>query len=213
MTKGIMTFDAARLDSTCTPAEYLQLERAAAYKSEYRNGQSVAMTGASRAHNLVAGNFFRELSTQLQGGACEAYVNDMRVKVSPTGLYTYPDVVVACPPIDFEDAEVDTLLNPVVIVEVLSPSTELYDRSEKFAHYRRLDSLKEYVLVAQDRLLVERYALEGGRWALTDYRMPDDVVPLDAIGCRVTLRAISGMVGLRCGSRQPARNDEPPTTR
>ncbi len=173
---------------------YLAMERAAAHKSEYRNGHIVARSGASRAHNLIALNIGRELSTQLLDSPRETYANDMRVKVSPTGLYTYPDVVVACPPIHFEDAEVDTLLNPVVIVEVLSPSTELYDRSAKFAHYRRLDSLKEYVLVSQDRIMVERYTLQGGTWALTDYDMLDDVVPIDAIDCTVTMRRIYSKV-------------------
>lgn len=198
---------------TCTPAEYLQLERAAAYKSEYVNGQIVAMTGASRAHNLIGSNICRDLSLQLLDGPCEAYVNDMRVKVSPTGLYTYADVVVACPPIDLEDDHLDTLLNPVVIVEVLSPSTEAYDRGAKFAHYRRLESLKEYLLVAQDKIWLEHYARQGDRWILTEYSTPDAVVSLDAIGCAIKLGRIYGKVDLRSESQLPAPTDAPPATR
>jgi len=131
---------------TYTPAEYLELERAAERKSEYLDGRIRAMTGASRAHNLIALNIGAELRTQLRGRSCEAYVADMRVKVSSTGLYTYPDVVVACEPIQLEDAYLDTLLNPTVIVEVLSPSTEAYDRGDKLAQYRRLESLRECLL-------------------------------------------------------------------
>jgi Uma2 family endonuclease len=126
-----------------TPAEYLARERAAEYKSEYVDGFIVAMSGASRIHNLITANVGRELGNQLKGRRCEVYIGDMRVKVSATCTYRYPDVVVACGDIALEDAELDTLLNPVVIVEVLSPTTEAVDRGEKFTHYRRLESLRE----------------------------------------------------------------------
>ena len=126
-----------------TPEQYLELERKAPYKNEFVNGQIYAMPGASRAHNLITGNTHREVSSQLRGRPCETYVSDMRVKVNTTGLYTYPDVVVVCGEIRFDDAQKDTLLNPTVLIEVLSPSTEAYDRGEKFAHYRRLASLQE----------------------------------------------------------------------
>src|SRR4051794_34639534 len=107
---------------TYTPAEYLEGERAAETKSEYRAGQIVAMTGASLAHNRIIVNLDRQLGQKLQGGPCEAFVNDLRVRVSRTGLYTYPDVVVTCGEIHLEDDHADTLLNPTVIIEVLSPS-------------------------------------------------------------------------------------------
>ena len=126
-----------------TPEQYLELERKAPYKNEFVNGHIYAMSGASRAHNLITGNTHREVSSQLRGRPCETYVSDMRVKVNTTGLYTYPDVVVVCGEIRFDDAQKDTLLNPTVLIEVLSPSTEAYDRGEKFAHYRRLASLQE----------------------------------------------------------------------
>ena len=107
-----------------TPEEYLAIERKAEYKSEYLHGEMFAMVGASRKHNLIAGNVFGELREQLKGKSCEAYTNDMRVKVSSTGLYTYPDVVVVCGDPQFEDSYIDTLLNPTLLVEVLSESTE-----------------------------------------------------------------------------------------
>ena len=126
-----------------TPQEYLARERRAETKSAYLRGEVFARAGASRKHNLVWTNVAAELRQRLRESDCEVYQSDMRVKVSPTGLYTYPDVTVACGEPQFEDAEVDTLLNPKVVVEVLSPSTADYDRGGKFTHYRRLPSLRE----------------------------------------------------------------------
>src|ERR1043166_9688652 len=137
-----------------SPGEYLDLERRADIRSEYIDGRMYAMSGASRPHSLIVGNFFRELSSQFRSRRCEAHANDIRLKVSPTGMYTYPDIVAVCGEARFEDKHVDTLLNPTVIVEVLSESTERYDRGEKFAHYRRLESLRAFVLVAQDNVRI-----------------------------------------------------------
>lgn len=173
-----------------SPAEYLALERLAEYKSEYCNGQVFAMSGASRAHNLITGNLAGTVGNHLKGRPCEMYIADMRVKVAASGLYTYPDVAVACPPIQLEDEHSDTLLNPSVIIEVLSPSTEKYDRGEKFAHYRRLASLQEYVLVAQDRMRVEHYLRDGEHWILTELNQPETVLELPSIECQVPLRDI-----------------------
>src|SRR5439155_11928006 len=173
-----------------TPEEYLALERKADYKSEYANGQVIAMAGVSRSHNLIAGNLYREVSQQLRGRPCEAYISDMRVKVSRTGLYTYPDVVVVCGEIHFEDVHNDTLLNPTMIVEVLSASTEAYDRGEKFAHYRRLESLQEYLLVAQDKVRIEHYVRQGTKWVLSELSDLNDTVPLATIDCAITLRDV-----------------------
>src|SRR5262245_46847116 len=128
-----------------TPEQYLVLERKADFKSEYLNGYIIAMAGASREHNLIAGNLHGELRSQLKGRPCETYVSDMRVFIDRTGLYTYPDIVAVCGEARFQDDGVDTLLNPTVIVEVLSDSTERYDRGRKFGHYRQLPSLREYV--------------------------------------------------------------------
>lgn len=173
-----------------SPAEYLALEREAPYKSEYINGHIYAMAGASRQHNLIGGNVFAEMRSQLRGRGCETYVNDMRVKVSTTGMYTYPDVVAVCGGPQFEDSHTDTLINPSVIVEVLSPSTEAYDRGEKFAHYRRLDSLREYVLVAQDKVRVEHYVRQEDGWLLTEISDLDGTLRLAAIGCAISVRDI-----------------------
>ena len=194
-----------------TTEEYLALERMAEAKSEYLHGEILAMAGASRAHNLITVNISGELRQQLRGRPCEAYSADMRVRVRETGLYTYPDVVVACGDIQFEDDQVDTLLNPVVVVEVLSPKTEAYDRGEKFAHYRRLDSLQEYVLVAQDKVRVERYVRQGNQWVLSELSALDDDLQIDAINCSVRLGAIYERVKLP-NDATAAASDSPGST-
>jgi len=173
-----------------TPAEYLELERKSEIRSEYIAGRIFAMSGASRRHSLIAGNLHREISSQLRHRPCEAHISDMRVKVSPTGMYTYPDIVAICGEARFEDTHIDTLLNPTVIVEVLSESTEAYDRGEKFANYRRLDSLREYVLVAQDKVRIEHFRREGDQWILSEIGDADGILPLASIDCQVSLAAI-----------------------
>jgi Uma2 family endonuclease len=172
------------------PDEYLAIERAAETKSEYFDGRLYAMAGVSRAHSLITSNFVRHLGNALDGSPCETYGSDMRVKVSPTGAYVYPDVTVACGEPEFEDAHVDTLLNPTLIVEVLSPSTEAYDRGIKFAWYRQLLSVRECLFVSQDRPLVERFVRKGDSWAFTEHSgLEDRLVVLDGI-VRVPLAAI-----------------------
>lgn len=174
-----------------TPEEYLTQERRAATRSEYVNGQIYAMTGASREHNLIAGNTFATLHAQLRSRACEVYASDMRVKLSATGMYTYPDVVAVCGVPQFEDEAVDTLLNPSVIVEVLSDSTERYDRGAKFAHYRTLDSLTDYLLIAQGSYLVEQYTRQpDGQWLFSANTLLTATLTLASIGCTLPLAAI-----------------------
>ena len=174
-----------------TPEEYLAIERAAEFRSEFNRGEMFAMVGASREHNLISLNVAAEIRAQFHGRPCEVYQSDMRVKVNKTGLYTYPDVVATCNEPRFEDSQVDTLLNPKVVVEVLSPSTELWDRSKKFTHYRAIESMREYVLISQDHVLVERFTLNAeGQWALIDYRTLDDTLVLDSISCRIRLSDI-----------------------
>jgi len=176
--------------SLLTPGEYLELERKSEIRSEYIAGHMFAMSGASRRHSLIAINFIRELSTQLRGRNCEAHAIDMRVKVSPTGMYTYPDIVAVCGEAVFEDEHVDTLINPTVIVEVLSESTEAYDRGEKFAHYRRLETLREYVLVAQDKIRIEHFRREGEEWILSEVSGSDATLHLGSIDCHIGVAAI-----------------------
>jgi Uma2 family endonuclease len=181
-----------------TPEEYLAHEREAAYKSEYIAGQVVAMSGVSREHSLINGNLFRVLSSQLLDRPCEIHASDMRVKVSARvsakisarGMYTYPDIAVVCGEAQFEDDQVDSLLNPTLIVEVLSPSTEAYDRGVKFGYYRQLPSLREYLLVAQDHMLVEHFVREDDGWLLTETTEIDAVVRLPSISCEVPVAEI-----------------------
>jgi Uma2 family endonuclease len=140
--------------SFLTPEQYLEIERPAERKSEYYNGEMFAMAGAKRAHNLLVTNLLAGLHRQLRSRPCEVYPSDMRVRVSATGLYTYPDIVAVCGEQQFLDDTEDTLLNPGLLVEVLSPSTEAYDRGRKFEQYKTLDSLREYMLVASERIHV-----------------------------------------------------------
>jgi Uma2 family endonuclease len=179
-----------------TPEEYLASERQAEYKNEYVDGEIFAMTGASRRHNLITVNLGREISQQLKGRACEAYAGDMRVRIPSKRMYTYPDVVVVCDEPQFEDDYLDTLLNPTAIIEVLSKSTERYDRFKKFAFYRTIESLAEYILVAQHEHRVEQYTKQpDGRWLLTDHGSPEGVVELASIQCTLALREVYDKVG------------------
>ena len=179
-----------------TPEEYLAFERKATTKHEYLAGEIVAMSGASFAHNFITGDIFGELRAQLQGGKCKAAASDMRVKVSETGSYFYPDVVIFCGEPQAEDNSSDTLLNPTVIIEVLSPSTEARDRGEKFWHYQQLASLQEYILVSQDRVCVEHHLREGINWLRTEFRELEDVLSLTSIECQLYLRDIYSSVDL-----------------
>ena len=173
-----------------TPQEYLALERKSETRNEYYNGEIFAMAGASREHNLIVANLLRDIGNQLEDRPCESYPSHMRVSIEATGLYTYPDVSVVCGEPRFQDREVDTLLNPTVIVEVLSPSTEAYDRGDKFRHYRRIDSLREFVPISQDWMMVERYTRQGNDWVLSDLTDPDQVLKLESIGCQIPLNRI-----------------------
>ena len=193
----------ALTQSFYTPEQYLALERQASYKSEYVNGCIFAMAGASREHNQIAFNIAGELHSQLKNRPCLAYVNDLRVKVSTTGLYTYPDVAALCGEPHFEDERMDTLLNPSVIIEILSSTTEAYDRGDKFAHYRRLPSLMEYVLIAQDKVRVEHYIRQDRRWVLTEMDSQDETLCLASIQCEIPLREIYAKVDLPVVRHEP----------
>jgi Uma2 family endonuclease len=174
-----------------TAEEYLTLERQAAYKSEYYAGEIFAMAGVSRWHNLIVANVIGELRAQLKGRPCTTYPSDLRVKISPTGLYTYPDVTVFCGDAQFEDTQQDTLVNPTLIVEVLSDSTEAYDRGGKFAHYRKLPSLQEYVLIAQTKPHVEHYVRQpDNRWLLADADSMQQTLHLPSIDCHLALSEV-----------------------
>ena len=174
--------------SFLTPEQYLEIERKADFRSEYFNGEMFAMAGAQRAHNQLVASLIGELGQQFRGRPCDVYPSVMRLRVSATGLYTYPDVSVACGEQRFADSSVDTLLNPSVIVEVLSPSTEAYDRGRKFEQYQSIESVREYVLVASDRVHVDLYTrLADGRWLLTSASRLEDALNLESVQARIVL--------------------------
>jgi len=186
--------DASMLPQTkkkLTPEEYLAIERKAEYRSEYFAGEMFAMAGASRRHNLITSNIIRVLGNQLLESDCNVYSSDLRTKIESIGKYTYADVVVACAEERFEDRENDTLLNPVVIIEVLSDSTEAYDRGKKFEYYQSIHSLVEYILVSQTLHRVEQYVRQNERmWTYAEFHSADDIVQLNAIKCKLVLRDV-----------------------
>lgn len=175
--------------SKLTEEQYLAIERAADFKSDFLDGVMYAMSGGSPRHADLHGNIYAELRTMLRGGPCKAYNSDLRVRVS-SRMYTYPDVSVVCgkPLLGIEE---DNLLNPVVIIEVLSPSTERYDRGLKFQHYRTIPSLREYILVEQDIIQVEQYIRQDdGTWSLRDHKGKTAELKMDSIGATLPLRLI-----------------------
>lgn len=169
--------------SYLTPQEYLDIERAAEFRSAYYRGEMFAMTGASRKHNLICANLTIEIGTQFKGRRCEVYQSDMRVRVSDTGLYTYPDVVAVCGDPKFDDDHFDVLSNPQVLIEVLSDSTESYDRGSKFEKYRKIESLQDYILISQNGCAVERFTRQPNNqwlmWSTTDMMETLEVASID----------------------------------
>lgn len=177
--------------------EYLARERRALQKSELIDGRIVAMSGASERHNLIVVNIVSTLAQQLRGRSCKVYPSDMRVKVSATNLYTYPDISALCGEARFDDEHKDTLVNPTIIIEVLSQSTEAYDRGLKFEHYRRIESLVEYVLVAQDRIHVDCHRRgKDGQWALEEAGESRGVIKLHTVDCDLSLTDVYDKVGI-----------------
>ena len=173
-----------------TPEEYIVAERKATLKSEYLNGEIVAMSGASDMHNLITMNTSTALYNQLADRGCRVYASDMRVGISTGISYFYPDIAVPCDKPRFEDDVFDTLINPQVIIEVLSDSTAGYDRGEKFIRYRQLESLQEYILLSQDQVQVDHYLRQGKQWVLSEFSALEDVLPLVSIGAELSLRQI-----------------------
>jgi Uma2 family endonuclease len=183
-----------------TSEDYLKLEREAEFRSEYVDGEIFPMPGVQREHNRIEVNVVVELGTQFMDRPCEVYTSNMRTKVSATGLYTYPDIVVVCGKPEFEDEHVDTLLNPQVIIEVLSDSTESNDRGKKFAHYRTINSLQEYLLVSQKECRVERFARQSdGTWLYSDCTDPNGFVELTSVACRLPLARVYHRVDFERG--------------
>jgi Uma2 family endonuclease len=171
-----------------TPEEYLEIEYMAQYKSEYFAGEMFGMTSATSNESLLAVQTSYHLSTQLMARPCFVYGSDMRILVKETGLYTYANVVVAPDPSQLEGSHNHTLLNPTLIVEVLSPTTEAYDRGLKFEHYRTIPSFKQYLLISSDRVHADVFTHgDEGLWILTSASKPDDVLRLTSVDCTIRL--------------------------
>lgn len=171
-----------------TPQEYLQRERQADFKSEYWNGETFAMAGATREHNQIVSNIISILGTQLRDKPCSVYPSDMKVKTKSLKKYTYPDVTVSCDPEMFDDEYKDVLLNPLILIEILSDSTEAYDRGLKFFHYQAIESFQEYLLVSQKFCQVEQFVRQADNtWVYREYHAMDDVLKLKAVGCSLAL--------------------------
>jgi len=175
-----------------SPEEYLAIERDALERHEYFDGEIFLMAGTSEEHANISSNVNISLGTQLKKRPCKSYQSDLRVHIPATGLYTYPDVIVVCgKPQLARDTYLDTLLNPILIVEVLSPSTADYDKGTKFDHYRSIESLREYVLVWQDKKRVARYTKQDdGSWLLHDFIGEDAEVVLTSIDCSLSIEDI-----------------------
>ncbi|MBF0259246.1 MAG: Uma2 family endonuclease [Desulfamplus sp.] len=178
--------------STMTPEEYLDFEKTSEERNEYFNGEIFAMVGASLNHNQISMNLGRELGVQLKDSPCRPFSNDLRVKIQQIDKYTYPDVVIVCGNIELEKSGgMETLLNPVVIIEILSDSTELYDRGTKFHHYRLIPSLQEYILVSQHSCLVEKYVKsDEEQWIYTSYEQMDKIMAIESVKCELILSDI-----------------------
>lgn len=180
-----------------SPEAYLAFERRAHVRHQYVEGEAFAMAGASERYNLIVTNLVIEIGLQLRDRPCRVYPGDLRVAVSEQGPFYYPDVAALCAEPRFLDAERDTLLNPEVVVEVLSPSTEAFDRGLKFSHYRTMPSLNEVLFVAQDALRVEHFARQpDGRWLFSDHAGSGAVLELPSLGCRLELARIYDKLGL-----------------
>ncbi len=174
-----------------TVEEYLAFERASESKHEYYDGDVFAMTSGTPAHSLIASNFIREAGNVLKGRPCVVYTSDLRVKVNPSGLYTYPDVTIVCREQLFDDELRDTLVNPSVIVEVLSKSTASYDRGPKSKHFRKVESLQALIFIEQESPAVEVYRRQSdGNWILSDATELTDSTAIEPIGILIPLAEI-----------------------
>ncbi|MDP9169387.1 MAG: Uma2 family endonuclease [Acidobacteriota bacterium] len=171
--------------------QYLEIERAAEFRSEYIDGGMVAMAGGGRNHALIVAAAGARLYEQLRGKPCAVAGTDLRVFCEPAQVLTYPDIVVFCEPAKFLDGDADTLVDATVILEVLSRSTQNYDRGEKFRSYRGLPSFREYVLLAEDEIRAEHHVRQpDGSWLFRELNGPEIEIKLDSIGCRLTLGSL-----------------------
>jgi len=179
-----------------TEAEYLEIERAAEFKSEFFDGEMFAMPRGTAIHSLIATNLGREFGNRLEGRRCVPYNADLRVKVEATGLFTYPDLSVVCGPLHFVDpGPPDTIVNPSVLVEVLSDSTEAYDRGKKFEHYRQIPTLRDYLLVSQKEPRLEAYVrTPNGTWHLHEAAGTKESLAIPSLDIVISLGEIFASV-------------------
>ncbi len=176
-------------DRLYTLDDYFSVEETAAIKHEYYDGEIFAMTGASLNHNRVAANIFTALSIALRDRPCDVFTSDMRIATS-SKLYTYPDVSIFCDPVELTKDKYDTAMNPTILVEVLSKSTQKYDRGQKFDQYKSISSLLDYVLIEQHQVLVEHFRLTDREWTRREYRKLTDTLDLSSVGFQVSLAEI-----------------------
>lgn len=170
--------------------EYLALDREADYKSEYVAGEIFAMVGATPRHVLIAGNTAGELRNRLRDTDCQVYAADLRIQADANNAYHYPDVTVVCGRPEYMDGHRDTVTNPLIIIEVLSPTTRNYDRGDKFAHYRRLESLREYILIDQEPCHVEHFVRKGGGWEFSEMEDCQGNLVVPSLGISIPLAEI-----------------------
>lgn len=181
-----------------TPEEYLEIERNAEFKNEYYNGEMFALAGASYVHNRITRNISKALGLQLKGKVCEEFQSDLKIKEKISGLFTYPDVVVIRGEPEFYDDEKDVVVNPAVIMEVLSKSTETYDRGFKFELYRRIEALKDYFMVSQDKISIEYYTRnDDDSWTLKEFKKINQNIEIKSIGCILELKDVYYKVDLK----------------
>jgi Uma2 family endonuclease len=174
-----------------TEAEYVEIERAAEFKSEFFDGEMFAMAGGTPQHSLIGANLVGEFRNRLKDKACAAYNADLRIKVEATGLYTYPDLSVLCGPLKFAPGADDTVVNPSVLVEVLSDSTEAYDRGRKFEHYRKIPTLREYLLVSQKGPRIEQFIRQSDEhWLMIEAAGLEKSLALPSLQITVSLAEI-----------------------
>ena len=179
-----------------TVEEYLALDRSADYKSEFVAGEIFAMGGASPKHVLIAGNTAREFGNRLRDTNCQVYSADLRIQAEANNAYHYPDVAVVCGRPEYTDGERDTVSNPLIIAEVLSPATRNYDRGDKFASYRRLTSLREYVLIDQEACHVEHFVRKDGGWEFSEIEDCQASLVVPTLSIAIPLAEIYAKVAL-----------------
>jgi Uma2 family endonuclease len=187
-----------------TEAKYLEIERAAEFKSEFFDGEMFAMAGGTPQHSLIATNLARELGNALKTANCVAYNADLRIKVESTGLFTYPDLSIVCGPLQFAEGTDDTVVNPTLLVEVLSTSTEAYDRGKKFEHYRQISTLQEYLLVSQREPRIEQFIRQSdARWLLNEAAGLNATLELPSLRISLSLNEVFVNVNFVPGPIRP----------